>query len=68
MSSSVTTVAFAGLEARRVDVQVQMAGGLPGDETNGIETKRDSFGITLQPIHPGGISLSRAHQSYRNNE
>jgi Rod binding domain-containing protein len=41
---------------------------LPGDETNGIEAKRDSVGITLQPIHPGGISLSRAHESYRNNE
>ncbi len=34
-----TTVAFAGLEARRVDVQVQLAGGVPGIVIVGLGDK-----------------------------
>jgi magnesium chelatase family protein len=39
MSMCVTTVAFAGLEARRVDVQVQIAGGVPGIVIVGLGDK-----------------------------
>ncbi|MGE3142390.1 MAG: YifB family Mg chelatase-like AAA ATPase [Hyphomonadaceae bacterium] len=39
MSACSTTVAFAGLEARRVDVQVQLAGGTPGIVIVGLGDK-----------------------------
>jgi magnesium chelatase family protein len=39
MSASITTVAFAGLEARRVDVQVQLAGGVHGIVIVGLGDK-----------------------------
>jgi magnesium chelatase family protein len=39
MSVCATTVAFAGLEARRVDVQVQLAGGAPGIVIVGLGDK-----------------------------
>jgi len=39
MSVCVTTVAFAGLEARRVDVQVQIAGGVHGIVIVGLGDK-----------------------------
>ncbi|HWA01299.1 MAG TPA: YifB family Mg chelatase-like AAA ATPase [Caulobacterales bacterium] len=39
MSVGVTTVAFAGLEARRVDVQVQIAGGVYGIVIVGLGDK-----------------------------
>ncbi|MDX2237595.1 MAG: YifB family Mg chelatase-like AAA ATPase [Hyphomonadaceae bacterium] len=39
MSAVVATIAFAGLEARPVDVQVQLAGGLPGFVIVGLGDK-----------------------------
>ncbi|MBI1252000.1 MAG: YifB family Mg chelatase-like AAA ATPase [Alphaproteobacteria bacterium] len=39
MSDSVTTIAFSGLEARPVDVQVQIAGGLPNIVIVGLGDK-----------------------------
>ena len=39
MSASIVTVAFAGLEARRVDVQVQLAGGVHGIVIVGLGDK-----------------------------
>ena len=39
MSATVATIAFAGLEARRVDVQVQLAGGLAGIVIVGLGDK-----------------------------
>lgn len=38
------------------------------DGAEGIEVKRNVHGINLKSMHPGGIPLSRAHESYRNNE
>lgn len=37
--ANATTVAFAGLEARRVEVQVQMTGGTPGIVIVGLGDK-----------------------------
>jgi len=37
--ANATTVAFAGLEARRVEVQVQLAGGQPGIVIVGLGDK-----------------------------
>jgi len=37
--ANATTVAFAGLEARRVEVQVQMTGGTPGIVIVGLGEK-----------------------------
>jgi magnesium chelatase family protein len=39
MSSCATTVAFVGLEARPIDVQVQLAGGVPGIVIVGLGDK-----------------------------
>ncbi|NWG53222.1 MAG: YifB family Mg chelatase-like AAA ATPase [Hydrogenophilaceae bacterium] len=39
MASGATTVAFAGLEAKPVDVQVQLAGGVPGIVIVGLGDK-----------------------------
>jgi hypothetical protein len=41
---------------------------IPRDGAVGIEVKRNKSGITLKSMHPGGIPLSRAHESYRNND
>ena len=38
------------------------------DGALGIEVKRNLHGFPLKSIHPDGISLSRAHESYRSNE
>lgn len=37
------------------------------DGVDGIEVKRIESGIAVKTIHPGGISLLRAHESYRSN-
>lgn len=42
MVAHVTTVAFIGIEARPVDVQVQIASGLPAFATHGQNEENSS--------------------------
>ncbi|MES1198955.1 MAG: YifB family Mg chelatase-like AAA ATPase [Pseudomonadota bacterium] len=69
MSVGVTTVAFAGLEARRVDVQVQIAGGVNGIVVVGLGDKavtesrervRAAFASIGLAIPPGRIIVNLA--------
>src|SRR3546814_18911700 len=61
MVAHVTTVAFLGLEARTVDVQVQIANGVPafrvvglpdkavGESRNRVHAKLSALGLALPP-------------------
>ena len=40
MVQRVATVAFEGIEARAVDVQVQVAPGLPGSSSSAVNVKQ----------------------------
>ena len=64
MFARVTTVAFEGIEARGVDVQVQIGPGLPHFTIVGLPDKvvaesRASLSISLLPICPrkGAITI-----------
>ena len=61
--ANAVTVAFAGLEARRVEVQVQLAGGQPGIVIVGLGDKaiaesRERVRAAFASI---GLEIGRAH-------
>jgi hypothetical protein len=41
---------------------------IPGETPTGIAVKQNTMGIAMKPLHSTGISLSRAHESYRTGE
>lgn len=57
-------LAKAGIPLSRVHEGI----AIPRGGAVGIEVKRNVHGIALKSMHPDGISLSRAHDSYRSNE
>jgi magnesium chelatase family protein len=69
MSASIVTVAFSGLEARRVDVQVQLAGGVHGIVIVGLGDKavsesrervRAAFASLGLAVPPGRVIVNLA--------
>ena len=74
------TVAFVGVEARRVEVQVQIAGGLAGLMVVGLADKavsesrervrarpfRARMGIPVSTLPPPGCATSQARRGHRN--
>jgi magnesium chelatase family protein len=58
MTAKIVTVAFAGIEARRVDVQVQLAGGLPNLIIVGLADK--AVGESRERVRAAFASLGLA--------
>jgi magnesium chelatase family protein len=52
MVQRVSTVAFEGIEARAVDVQVQVAPGLPAFAIVGPNNPRPEYNQSIRPYRP----------------